>query len=186
MSEVRERLLTEAQHLIQTVGYNGFSFRDLANRIGIKSASIHYHFPTKADLGRAIAAQYAEVFMGRLNAQQEAEQDADKLLAFYASLFREALVDEGKMCLCGMLSAEASSLPSVVVDEAKQFFETNLNWLSAVYERRAVTAKNLSDASSPRAQAEALMASLQGALVLAKGLSDPNVFDRIVLTVLPR
>ena len=185
MSDVRDRLLQEAQHQIQTVGYNGFSFRDLANKVGIKSASIHYHFPTKADLGQAIAAQYAETFMTRLREESEREGDPGKLLMFYASLFREALEDDSKMCLCGMLSAEATSLPANVISEATAFFEANLVWLTRVFEAIG-SDKGDVGTSSPRTEAETLMASLQGALVMSRGLGDAEVFDRIAGAALKR
>ena len=50
----REQLLTVAADLLQRVGYASFSFRDLAEAVGIRAASVHYHFPTKADLGVAL------------------------------------------------------------------------------------------------------------------------------------
>ncbi|WP_254065657.1 TetR family transcriptional regulator [Acidisoma sp. L85] len=34
------------------------NFRDLAAQVGIKAASIYHHFPSKADLGAAVARRY--------------------------------------------------------------------------------------------------------------------------------
>ena len=45
-----DEILEVGQELIQTVGYDGFSYRDIADRVGIKSASVHYYFPAKTDL----------------------------------------------------------------------------------------------------------------------------------------
>ena len=47
------QILELANKYIQKVGFNAFSYSDLANEIGIKKASIHYHFPSKTDLGIA-------------------------------------------------------------------------------------------------------------------------------------
>lgn len=46
-------IIEAAQELAQTRGYNGFSYQDIAERVGIRTASIHYHFPSKGDLGKA-------------------------------------------------------------------------------------------------------------------------------------
>ena len=53
-----DEILEVGQELIQTVGYDGFSYRDIADRVGIKSASVHYYFPAKTDLAEAVAKQY--------------------------------------------------------------------------------------------------------------------------------
>lgn len=196
MNDVREKLLAEAQSLIQRLGYNGFSFRDLAETVGIRSASIHYHFPTKADLGAAVAARYTEDFMGRLNAERdqpsaerERKQTPATLLTFYASLFREALSDnniqDNKMCLCGILSAEAASLPDRVSTEVRNFFDVNLTWLTDVFAEQHKS-DSTESGPTPNAEAAAFMASLQGGLILAKGLNDPSVFDLIAETTLNR
>ena len=54
MSETPQRLMDLAEAHIRDAGYRGFSFRDLAAELGIKSASVHHHFPTKATLAAAV------------------------------------------------------------------------------------------------------------------------------------
>jgi len=39
-------------------GFHACSFREIATDVGIKSASVHHHFPAKADLGAALVARY--------------------------------------------------------------------------------------------------------------------------------
>jgi len=51
LSDTAERILDIAQDLIQRRGFNAFSYHDIAAPMGIRKASIHYHFPSKADLG---------------------------------------------------------------------------------------------------------------------------------------
>ena len=60
MADRRSAILDVAERRIRAHGYNGFSFREIADEIGIKSASVHYHFPTKADLAAAVAKRYRE------------------------------------------------------------------------------------------------------------------------------
>jgi AcrR family transcriptional regulator len=104
-------ILDSAERQARRRGYNGFSFRDLAADVGIKSASVHYHFPTKAELGAAVAQRYTERFMAHLGDPADPEVAPDALLERYVAAFRRALVRDRQMCLCGLLGAEVESLP---------------------------------------------------------------------------
>ena len=54
MATMAERILDAAQALAQVRGYNGFSHADVSAELAITKASIHYHFPGKADLAEAL------------------------------------------------------------------------------------------------------------------------------------
>ncbi len=127
-----EEILGLAQRLIQTRGYNGFSFRDLADEIGIKSASIHYHFPTKADLVREVASRYREEFAEAVAEMQAQSKSSMQILAGYVELFHSTLTTEKRVCLCGMLASEAESLPDTVRQETTQFFQDQEDWLAGI------------------------------------------------------
>ena len=109
-----------AEAHIRDAGYGGFSFRGLAAEIGIKSASMHHHFPTKAILAAAVARRYGDRFLATV-APRPNETGEDAISA-YRSAFREALERDGRMCLCGVLGAEAGVLPPEVVQEIQSFF----------------------------------------------------------------
>jgi TetR/AcrR family transcriptional repressor of nem operon len=132
-----EEILNSAERLARRRGYNGFSFRDLAEEVGIKSASVHYHFPTKANLGAAVAQRYTERFIAGLGDPDDPGAGPRALLERYVDAFRRALVRDRQMCLCGMLGAEVESLPPEVASEVRTFFELNVEWLAAVLSRRA-------------------------------------------------
>ena len=93
-------LLDAASLLVQTRGYNGFSFHDLGAAVGITTASIHYHFPTKANLGQQLVKRYTAEFIAALGDPQASSPSQG--LLHYVGLFRAALSD-GRMCLCGMM-----------------------------------------------------------------------------------
>lgn len=61
----KEAILLAAKTIAQSQGYNGLNFRDLAQSVGIKAASIYYHFPSKADLGIAVAKRYGRTVRSR-------------------------------------------------------------------------------------------------------------------------
>src|ERR1700728_73270 len=94
-----DRILDAAEALAQTRGFNGFSYAHIAEQLGITKASLHYHFRSKAQLGEALIARYADRFASALEEIDEAEADARGKLAAYAALY-SGVLDGGRMCLC--------------------------------------------------------------------------------------
>src|SRR5271167_2084057 len=99
MGNTRTRILDVAERLVQVRGFNGFSYADVAAELSITKASLHYHFPTKAELGRALVARYREAFVSALTTIDAEERTATRKLARYAQLYAAVLSDE-RMCLC--------------------------------------------------------------------------------------
>lgn len=102
--------MTVGKATVQSHGYNALSFRELAKEVGIKSASVHYHFPTKGDLGAALARRYTEEGAAYLAELLATPEDATWCLARYTEIFRSALANDNRMCLCGIMSAELDDL----------------------------------------------------------------------------
>lgn len=100
-SDTIERIIQSAENQARTGGYHGFSFREIAKDIGIKSASIHYHFPTKTDLAAELAKRYTEKFNGHLQAISDTDKGLEEQLSSYTALFYHAIKNDQKMCLCG-------------------------------------------------------------------------------------
>ncbi|MEM8806676.1 MAG: TetR/AcrR family transcriptional regulator [Cyanobacteria bacterium P01_G01_bin.38] len=176
-----EEILTVAQDLIQTRGYNGFSYRDIAAAIGIKSASIHYHFPTKGDLGRAVAARYCDRFDQALSALA-ADSVRDQLEG-YAALFRDTLVDRGRLCLCGMLAGEVETVPAAVKVEVARFFEVQHRWLTKVIQQ-GINNGEIPASRDAQGWASTCLATLEGAMFVAQGCGDYAHFDVAAVNVL--
>ncbi|GAA6208976.1 TetR/AcrR family transcriptional regulator [Cognatishimia sp. WU-CL00825] len=170
-SETATRILDTAERVARQGGYNAFSFRDIAAEIGIKSASVHYHFPTKEDLGAALADRYTDRFLGALGAPEDA--DVKTMVTRYIDACAHALKVDGLMCLCGMFGAEIEQLPSPVARKTRAFFERNLAWLAAVYLAGGHTA-----AQSNQAAAR-LIATTEGAMILARAMDDHSLFDSV-------
>jgi TetR/AcrR family transcriptional repressor of nem operon len=55
-------LLKLGSELLLSRGYNGFSYQDLSERLSIRKASIHHHFPSKEDLGLVLLDMYRKGF----------------------------------------------------------------------------------------------------------------------------
>jgi TetR/AcrR family transcriptional regulator, transcriptional repressor for nem operon len=175
MTDTKSRLLDVATALVQTRGYHGFSFHDLSETVGIKTASIHYHFPTKADLGRQMVQRYTKAFMDRLGAADDGPPRASLLR--YAALFRASL-SEGRMCLCGMIGAEISGVPDAILGDVQAFFAANRDWLTAVLGHAGL--------DQPALQASIFLATLEGALMIARVSHDPTSFDAVASASIDR
>ncbi|MEM7193060.1 MAG: TetR/AcrR family transcriptional regulator [Pseudomonadota bacterium] len=127
----RDLLLKEAETLARTRGYAAFSYADLAERVGIRKASVHHHFPTKEALGVAVVCGYLEEFKSALEVLLEEETSAKARLAAYSRFFTDS-VSNGLMPLCAALSAEVAALPKSMKAQVSTFFELHLDWLARV------------------------------------------------------
>ncbi len=162
MSEKRTELQTLAQAIVQRSGVRALSFRQLAEQTGVKSASVHYYFPEKHDLTAALIAGYSEAFAQRLAAIAEKPVSLTRKLSAFADLFEEAAQDD-KLCLCGMLAAEISSLDEHSRALLRGFFEHAEAWLVRIMERHADEWRS---PLPPSRLAAVLMSGLEGALLL--------------------
>jgi len=167
-----EQILDTAEKMARVGGYSGFSFREIAKDVGIKAASVHYHFPGKQDLGAAIARRYTERFLESLGAPDDPVAAPAELLQRFIAAYRHSLVEDKLMCLCGMFGAEIGHLPDKVARETQIFFERNRDWLVTVITR--VGKKKKVDAENA---AFSILATLEGAMILARTLDDPAAFD---------
>jgi len=172
-----DQLLDVAQELAQTRGYNAFSYRDLAERVGIRSASIHHHFPAKSDLGRALVARYRERFSEALRRIAGSDADAPARLAAYVDLFRTTYEQGGRLCLGGMFAADLPTLPSEVQEQVRGFYLDNEAWLTRLLDagRRS---SELAFEGTPRDAAAALLDGLEGALLAARAHASAARFAR--------
>src|SRR5450755_5032823 len=124
-------VLDVAEQLAQMRGYNGFSYADIAAQLGVTKASLHYHFPSKAQLGTALIDRYQKTFGDALDAiDRKTEEPAEKLRR-YVDLY-DSVLRHDRMCLCGMLAAGYATLPAPMQEGLTSFFDANERWLTAV------------------------------------------------------
>jgi TetR/AcrR family transcriptional repressor of nem operon len=172
----KDVILTEARRIAQAHGYNGMNFRALADRVGIKPASIYHHFASKADLGAAVARQYWEDAAANLEAIGDEEEDPKAALRRYPEVFRRSLENENRLCLGSFMAAEHDDLPEPVMQEVRTFTDVNVAWLARMLVAAGIV--DTEDAAEPRARA--IVASIAGAQLMARSRSDIGVFDNLV------
>lgn len=178
----RARILDVAERLVQTRGFNGFSYADVAAELGITRAALHYHFAGKAELREALIERYAARFAEALAAIDAREAEPREQLAAYLDLYGEVL-SAGRMCLCGMLAAEFHTLPEGMRAEVLRFFDDNERWVAGVL-RRGRSAGELRFAGSPRDAARTIVSALEGAMLVARPFADPRRFRSAALQLL--
>jgi TetR/AcrR family transcriptional repressor of nem operon len=172
------RILDIAERLVQTRGFNGFSYADISAELRIRNASVHYHFPSKSDLGKCLVGRYRENFMGALADLERESGDARRRLRRYVGLWTGVLRDRDRMCLCGMMAADIATLPKAVRGEIKRFFDENEEWLVRVMEHGR-KAKTIRLAATPEIEARLLTMGLEGAMLVARSYGEPRRFEEI-------
>jgi len=171
----KEAILAAARQSAQAHGYTGLNFRDLAAEVGIKAASIYHHFPSKADLGEAIAKRYWEDTAADLDALLTEASDPDQALRQYPLIFRRSLENDNRLCLCSFMSAEFDDLPEPVKKEVQAFADVNVAWLSKV-----LSAAGVVEPKKSEERARAIFAAVAGAQLMARSRSDIFLFDTLI------
>lgn len=185
-TDTAERMLDVAERLVQTRGFNGFSYADIASALGVTKASLHYHFPSKAELGLRLIERYCESLFGRTLRDLDASgADAQTKLQTYVDLYA-GLLHDNRMCLCGMLAADYATLPAPMQSAVTQFFEANELWLADIL-TTGRDAGELDFAGDPLEQARLLVGALEGTMLVARSFEDPARFktttDRLLFTL---
>jgi TetR/AcrR family transcriptional repressor of nem operon len=173
--ETSQRILDVAERLVQTRGFNGFSYADIAEALDVTKASLHYHFPSKADLGKRLIERYEKAFLAALKAIGATGAAPREQLKRYARIYADVLRDD-RMCLCGMLASDYATLPKPMKEEVKHFFDENERWLAALLDAGR-KAGSLLFKGSALDLARVMVGSLEGAMMLARSYGDASRFD---------
>lgn len=174
-ANTRTKILDTAQAMIQARGYNAVSFRDLAAEVDIKTASIHYYFPTKEELGVALVERYGKTVEEAQKAIDASGVSPVKKLERFTDAIHKGNQKACLMCLAGILAAEASTLPPELIDRVKAMFLSNEKWLEKVL-AAGRDAGEFHFSGSAEKNARALYASLQGALLSAAAFKEASRF----------
>jgi TetR/AcrR family transcriptional regulator, transcriptional repressor for nem operon len=161
MNEIAVAIMDAAERRMRIGGFNGFSFRDLANEVGVKSSSVHYHFPTKEALAAAVIRRYTEDVAKIIARGFDKESDP---IVVWTRAFRGTLYSKDRICPCAVLGAASRDLPREVAKEVEAFFTMCL--------------ENLKSKGLSSEKASELLATITGAMVVANALGDLTYYDR--------
>ena len=171
LADTAEKTLDIAERLVQVRGFNGVSYADVAAELGITKAALHYHFASKAELGEALITRYTTRFEAALAEIDQRTSDALSKISAYAGIYVD-VVQQQRMCLCGMLAAEYQTLPAPMRNAVVRFFDINETWLERVLEA-GEQAGTLHPHRSARDAARVVISTLEGAMLVARLRNDP-------------
>ncbi|TIS63000.1 MAG: TetR/AcrR family transcriptional regulator [Mesorhizobium sp.] len=185
-SNTADDILAAAQTLIVAGGYNGFSYADIAEVIGIRKASIHHHFPSKVDLVQTLVRRYLENAVTGMAELERNVPEPPELLRTYTGFWAQCIADASRpFCVCALLASELPALPPEVAVEVRAYFQFLSGWLTGVIERGAGQG-TLTISAAPRVEAEAFMATVHGAMLSARAYGDTLTFGMILTPTLQK
>lgn len=172
-------IMANTRQLLTAGGYKSFSYADLAERVGIRKASIHHHFPGKEDLVKAVVQEYRAEAQAEMAAMDQQINDPLVKVRGYADFWSACIKDgSSPFCICVMLAVELPTLPVEIAAEVTGHFSDLSDWLTSLL--RAGEAQGIFQLNeTAQAEARALMAGIHGAMLAARAFNNPQVFDQI-------
>lgn len=183
--DTRTLLLDHAEKAARERGFDAFSYADLAAAVGIRKASIHHHFPRKADLALALVERYVAQLLDQLVALAAREQRGAARLHGACGIFRAGLDDGRKLCLCVAFAAGRDSLDAAVVARIADCHERLTDWLADAFARGTADG-SIADVGDPVAEARAALALFEGAQIIARAANRVDMFDAASAALLSR
>ncbi len=173
------RIVEAGRQFIMRRGYSGFSYADISDAIDIRKASIHHHFPTKADLVIGVLKQSRQNFDADMAALQASGADGLAQLRAYLGHWERCIADDtAPFCVAGMLGAELPTLPEEIAHEVKDYFGNLTVWLEHVLEL-AAKGKSVKLAAPIRTEAATLVSVIYGAMLAARACGDAALFKEV-------
>jgi len=175
----QQKLIDSARYLIQTRGYNGFSYADVAEEVQVRKASIHHHFPAKADLALAVVEESRAGILAQAQLLAAGDFDPVQMLKFYVGYWEKCITDAtAPFCVAGMLAAELPSLPENLATAVRLHFRDLSRWLETILTRGAQLGV-LTLRSAASVEAEAFLSIVYGAMLTARAFGDPSKFAEV-------
>ena len=176
-----EKILDTAEFLIVAGGYNGFSYADISDAIGIRKASIHHHFPTKAILVATLVERYVQRAYEGLHSLRDHIDAPDRQLEAYANYWQACILDASNpFCMCAMLASEIQVLPEEVAVKVRRHFSNLVEWLTVILDDGAERGLFQLEGTTEQ-EANILVAAVHGALLSARATGQPEIFSKIIL-----
>ena len=186
LTNTSDEIIRCARTLIIAGGYNGFSYADIADVVGIRKASIHHHFPSKIGLVRTLLQLYREEAKAGLATVKSYNTDPADQLRAYINYWTACIGDPtSSFCVCALLASQIPVLPPEIVVEVRAHFRTLSTWLASVIEEGA-TQNAFLLTETAQSEAESFMAAVHGAMLSARVYGDETVFSVVTAPLIER
>ena len=175
--ETRTKILNSAQRLIQTRSFEGFSFQNIADEVGIRKASLYHHFDSKDAVAIGVLKRGADWVTGQLDATKELAPP--ERLERYFDLFHDLHGKAERMCPGGSFASVLGAVSPAVQRALHAFTKMHLDWLEGVVREGAELGAFEIGEQAPRDVALQIFSSVQGALLTGRLTADPGVLDAV-------
>jgi TetR/AcrR family transcriptional regulator, transcriptional repressor for nem operon len=180
------RIRETAHDLIAERGYSGFSYADIAEKVGIRKASIHHHFPSKVDLVVATLKEYRAKLVEAAGGLDNNVVDPLQRLKLYVRHWEECIkTNDRPICIAALLGAGLPSLPEEVQVEVQSHFRYLVIWIKATL-KEGTRRGSIQLRHSAEVEAQSFVALVHGAMISARALGSPEVFTSITKAALVR
>jgi TetR/AcrR family transcriptional repressor of nem operon len=187
--ELSPRAAEIADHtklLLAAGGYNGFSYADLSDRVHIGKASIHHHFPSKAELVHTVVARHREQARQGMAALERQIDDPMARLTAYTDYWAKCIRDgTSSICICAMLAAELPMIPTAIAAEVRAYFGDLAAWIESILEQGVANGQFVLR-DEPFVEAQTFMSTVHGAMLTARALDKPEIFASISQAAIDR
>lgn len=173
------QIVDVAQDYLQRVGFHAFSYRDIAERIGIRTASIHYHFPTKEDLAAAIVKRVLSGAMAGLEEIDRSGLPPTERLRRFCGMFLQTWGDGDRLCPMCMLAMGQDAIPPAARDGVMAFWAGAERWVEGVIEAGQASGEIRTD-RPPAVVGRTFVAALEGAMVAARVFTDRSRLTDVI------
>lgn len=168
--ETKDQILDLARGYLQRLGFNGFSFQTIADALGIRKASIHYHFKSKEEMGLALLENYTDSFKQWAERKSVEPKAAVRLEGFFR-IFERFADDESKVCPIGVLSSDFHTLPKKMRAKLGEFYEMQNTWLIATLKAGKTSGEFSADINEAET-ADTIISAIQGGLFASRVRGD--------------
>ncbi len=176
--DTRTQILDIAEQLARQRGFGGFSYRDISQPLGIKNAAIHYHFPTKADLGVALLTRYGEILSCHTSEFMKHGGCALDQLEGFIAFYGDKICSNQGTCLIATLASEFATVPAAMQEAGKTLSMGIRSWMTKVLDVGRKQGEFKFD-GDPADKALLILTSMQGASQLAR-MTGPATMDAAV------
>ncbi len=167
--------------LIQEVGYHAFSYADIAKKLQIKNAAVHYHFPGKADLYESIVETHIQNYtmigqeLDRASISSKAK--LERIFGRYSNL-----VDGDRICIIGAIASDYKTLPEKARTKVAELVELVLKLVEKILQEGKKKG-DFNFRESARTQTLLIMTNLSAGVQLAR-ITGKKDFETIRKTIL--
>ena len=183
--QTQDAILNYAEKACRSRGFDAFSFADAADHVGIRKASVHHHFPTKADLAVSMIDRYCAQLDASICEIEERRPRAAAQLRDWVKLYRTALGAGDSLCLCVAMSAHRESLPREAIERVNAFNRMSIDFLARLFERGKKD-RSIRNVGWPKDEAASALALVEGAQLIARAARRPALFDNALRTLIQR